>query len=182
LVETASGALCALVAVARPGWEVVPYALAALGMLALSVIDIEHHRLPDRLLGPTAALTAAAFAVGALLTGEGGALGRALVGGGIGLFALGLLHVAQPNGMGFGDVKLAGLCGLVLGWRGFGFVAIGLFGAFVLGAVVGVALMAGRRAERRSHIAFGPFLCTSALAVALAGGPLVTATAGALRL
>jgi leader peptidase (prepilin peptidase)/N-methyltransferase len=182
LVELAAGALCGLVAVARPGWEVVPYALAALGMLALSVVDVEHHRLPDGVLGPTVVLTAAAFAIGALATGQGTPLGRALLGAVIGLVALGLLHAAQPNGMGFGDVKLAGLCGLLLGWRGLGFVAIGLFGAFVLGSIVGVALMAGGRVGRRARVPFGPFLCASALAVALAGGPLVAATAGALRL
>jgi leader peptidase (prepilin peptidase)/N-methyltransferase len=181
LVELAAAALCGWVAAARPGWELAPFALAALGMLALSVVDVEHHRLPDRVLGPTLALTFAGFAVAAAVTGEAGQLGRAVLGAGVGVAALGLVHVAQPQGMGFGDVKLAGLCGLLLGWRGLGFVAIGLFGAFVLGAVVGLGLMASGRVGRRARIPFGPFLCASALGVAVAGGPLVSAAATLLQ-
>jgi leader peptidase (prepilin peptidase)/N-methyltransferase len=181
LVELAAAALCATVAAVRPGWEVVPYSAAGLGMLALSVVDVEHHRLPDRVLGPTLALTLVAFAVGAAATGRGDMLGRAVIGGALGVAFLGLIHVVQPNGMGFGDVKLAGLCGVLLGWRGMAFVALGLFGAFVLGAGIGVALMASGRVGRRARIPFGPFLCTSALGMALAGGPLASATASLLH-
>ena len=175
LVEAGCAALFALVVWARSGPEAVAYCLAGAGMLALSIIDLEHYRLPNRVLGPTALLTLAAFTMASLVEGDLGALGRSLLGALIGLASLGLIHVAQPQGMGFGDVKLAGLCGLLLGWRGLSYVPVGLFLAFMLGAVVGLALLLGGRVGRKARIPFGPFLCLSSLGVALAGDPLVQA-------
>ena len=172
--------LFAAVALTRDGPDLVPYCIAAGGMLALSLIDLEHYRLPDPVLLPTFGMTLLGFAVVALVDHRGGPLGSALGGAAIGLAVLGLIHVAQPKGMGFGDVKLAALCGLVLGWRGYGFVPVGLFTAFLLGAVVGVALMATGVVGRRARIPFGPFLCVASLATALWGGPLVSGLARAL--
>jgi leader peptidase (prepilin peptidase) / N-methyltransferase len=84
-----------------------------------------------------------------------------------------LLAVAKPGGMGFGDVKLAGLLGLYLGFAGWSALAVGAFAAFLLGGVVGLALIAGRLASRRSAIPFGPFMLAGA-ACGLAFGAPVT--------
>ncbi len=182
LVELACGGLFVVVALTRSAWELAPYATASAGMLALSVIDLDHFRLPDRVLGPTLALTVVGFGVAALLSD---ALGwapmlRALLGAAIATGFVGAVHLVQPAGMGFGDVKLAALCGLILGWRGLGYVPIGLFGAFLLGAVVGVAVLAIGKGGRKTAIPFGPFLCVSALGVALVGDPLVDAIGSVL--
>lgn len=174
LVEASCAALFGIIAWRCAPWTVPAYAAAAAGLLALSVIDLEHRRLPDRVLGPSAALTVAALGAEALARRDAAPLLSAVVGAAIGLAAIGAIHVAKPDGMGFGDVKLAALCGLILGRQGAGFVGVGLFGAFVAGAVVGVALLAGG-AGRRTHLPFGPFLGGSALAVALFGAPLVHA-------
>ena len=65
--------------------------------------------------------------------------------------------------MGFGDVKLAALLGLYLGWLGWSSVAVGAFAGFLLGGVVGVALIVARRgAGRKSRIPFGPFMLAGA--------------------
>jgi leader peptidase (prepilin peptidase) / N-methyltransferase len=72
------------------------------------------------------------------------------------------MAVAYPSGMGFGDVKLAGVLGLHLGWIGWGALTVGAFAAFVLGGVFAVALMAGGRAGRRSGIPFGPWMLAGA--------------------
>jgi leader peptidase (prepilin peptidase)/N-methyltransferase len=83
-----------------------------------------------------------------------------------------LLVVIYPKGMGLGDVKLAGVLGLVLGWLGWPEVLLGWFLGFLLGAVVGVSLMALRRAGRKSKIPFGPFMLLGALLAILWGEQL----------
>jgi leader peptidase (prepilin peptidase)/N-methyltransferase len=74
--------------------------------------------------------------------------------------------------MGFGDVKLAGVLGLFLGWLGWGEVISGGFLGFLFGGVVGVGLIMARRAGRKSQIPFGPFMLAGALVAILAGGAL----------
>jgi leader peptidase (prepilin peptidase)/N-methyltransferase len=74
--------------------------------------------------------------------------------------------------MGFGDVKLAGVLGLTLGWLGWGQLAIGGFLGFFLGAVVGGLLMLLGRARRKSKIPFGPFMLVGALLAILWGDAL----------
>ncbi len=81
-----------------------------------------------------------------------------------------LLFLINPNGMGFGDVKLAVTLGIALGWYGWPVLFAGTFAGFLLGAVYGVGLMILRRAGRRTAIPFGPFMIAGALAGLLLGG------------
>jgi len=74
--------------------------------------------------------------------------------------------------MGFGDVKLAGVLGLYLGWLGWAEVVSGGFLGFLFGGVIGLGLMAVRRAGRKSQIPFGPFMLAGALVAILWGGAL----------
>jgi leader peptidase (prepilin peptidase)/N-methyltransferase len=74
--------------------------------------------------------------------------------------------------MGFGDVKLAGVLGLYLGWLGWSEVIAGGFLGFLLGGVVGGALMAMHRAGRKSSLPFGPFMLLGAFVAILWGGAL----------
>jgi len=66
------------------------------------------------------------------------------------------------GGLGFGDVKLAGLLGLLLGWLGWGAVVVSVLAAFVIGGVIAMILLIARRASRSSHIAFGPAMILGA--------------------
>jgi leader peptidase (prepilin peptidase)/N-methyltransferase len=75
-------------------------------------------------------------------------------------FALAFLY---PGGMGFGDVKLAGLLGLYLGWLGWSSVLVGTFTGFLTGGLAGAVLLATRRADRRTAIPFGPAMLAGAL-------------------
>jgi len=77
-----------------------------------------------------------------------------------------------PRGMGLGDVKLAGVLGLVLGWLGWGEVAVGAFLGFLFGAVVGGVLMVVRRAGRKTKIPFGPFMIAGTLVAIVWGADL----------
>jgi leader peptidase (prepilin peptidase)/N-methyltransferase len=105
----------------------------------------------------------------ALVRGELGPFLRALAGM-VALYALYyLLMLIYPAGMGFGDVKLAGVVGLYLGWLGWAEVVIGGFLGFVIGALSGLGLMAARRATRKSALPFGPAMLLGALIAVLAG-------------
>lgn len=142
--------------------------LLAIG-IRLIAVDIATHRLPDRIVLPTlggALLLALADAVFA-----GG--GARLLGALWGMLILGgfyaLLRALSREGMGGGDVKLAALIGLVLGWHGWQALLVGAASAFVLGAVHALWLIALRRATGATHIAFGPWMIVgSALGVAVA--------------
>jgi leader peptidase (prepilin peptidase) / N-methyltransferase len=144
--------------------------LAGVGV-PLAAIDAKHRRLPDALTLPSYPIALALLGIAALLLPGGGrqfltaALGLALA------WAFFLLQVLiYPAGLGWGDVKLAGLLGLYLGWLGPGALAAGLFLGYLFAAVAGLGLIATRHASRKSHLAFGPFLLAGALAAVLITG------------
>jgi leader peptidase (prepilin peptidase)/N-methyltransferase len=83
-----------------------------------------------------------------------------------------VLALIYPRGMGFGDVKLAGVLGLYLGWLGWAEVVAGAFLGFLFGGVVGGVLLLVRRAGRKSMIPFGPFMLAGALVAIIWGGAL----------
>jgi leader peptidase (prepilin peptidase)/N-methyltransferase len=74
--------------------------------------------------------------------------------------------------MGFGDVKLAGVLGLYLGFVGWSAVAVGMASGVLLGGVLGIALLASGRASRGSRIPFGPFMLAGALLGIFLGHPI----------
>jgi len=148
--------------------------LGAVG-LTLAAIDIDCHRLPDRLTLPSYPVGVLLLGIAALVQHRPGALGRALLAATAVAGVFLLLAVASPRSLGLGDVKLAGLLALHLGFLGWGELVLGLFAGFVVGAVVAVALLARRRAGWRSDVAFGPSLLAGALAAVVAGRPLVDA-------
>lgn len=131
-------------------------------LLAVSLIDLEHKIIPNRILYPAAPLLAAMVVVGAV-AGEGLSLAHAAVG--LLAYGGGLLLVAliYPKGMGMGDVKLVALIGLVLGALGLRLVVVSAVLGFFLGGVGGVLAMALGGKGRKSQMPFGPFLAGGAL-------------------
>jgi leader peptidase (prepilin peptidase)/N-methyltransferase len=168
LAVTASvGIVLGGLAGAAAGWSVLLPAFLALAVTTtpLVVIDFEVHRLPNRLV--FAAVISAA-ALGVLAAGIGGdwqSLLRALEGAAAVFAVLYLIALVSPRSFGYGDVKLGGLLGGYLGWFGWLNVYYGIFGGFVLGALVGIVLMVTRRATMKSALAFGPMLVLGALIV-----------------
>jgi leader peptidase (prepilin peptidase)/N-methyltransferase len=150
------------------GWSAVLPAFLAFALLAtpLVLVDVEHHRLPDRLIVPAAVCALGLLALAAATRHDWPALGRAAAAGGVVLAAFGGIALASPSSMGLGDVKLAGVIAVYLGWLGWVQVLYGIFAGFVLGAVVAAVLLAGRRASLKSDIALGPALIAGALLVA----------------
>lgn len=166
LVEGVTAVLFAGAAAAvGPSW-VLPAVLYLVAVgVALALIDLDVHRLPDTIVLPSYPVAAGLLLLADLAPGDGldgGAWLRALAGAAALLTFYFLLLVVWPGGMGLGDVKLAGLLGLYLGWFGWGAVLVGAFGAFVLGGVFAVALLATGRAKRGSGVPFGPWMITGA--------------------
>lgn len=145
----------------------------------LTVIDVRHHLLPDRIVFPSYAIA------GVLLLGaaasrllplgqpapeapDAGLFGvpglRVLAGGAVLWLFYYLLHAVYPPGMGFGDVKLAGVLGMYLGFLGWPHVFAGTFAAFLFGGLWSLALLATRRGSLQSSIPFGPFMLAGATA------------------
>jgi leader peptidase (prepilin peptidase)/N-methyltransferase len=150
--------------------QAIPFTfLGALGVM-LAAIDISVQRLPDRLVLPAFPLLMSLLALAALLEHNGAGLVRALLGGlalGAGFLALALL---RPGQLGGGDIKLAGLAGLALGWLGWPAVAATAVLGFSLSAVTSLALLAARRVSLSSAVCFGPFLLGGALIAILVAG------------
>lgn len=143
--------------------------LGTLGVM-LAAIDISVQRLPDRLVLPAFPLLMSLLALDAVMEHDGGGLLRAMLGG----LALGagflVLALVRPGQLGGGDVKLAGLTGLALGWLGWPAVTTAAVLGFSLSAVVSLALLAARRVSLNGAICFGPFLLGGALISTLAAG------------
>jgi leader peptidase (prepilin peptidase) / N-methyltransferase len=150
-------------------WVLPAFLVLAAGLVALSVIDFEHFLLPNRIVYPLAVGTLALLALAAVGDDAWAAFGRAVLGGVAAAAALGALHLVSPRSMGFGDVKLAFVLGLVLGWLGWSELVLGLFCGFLAGAVVGIALIALRNRGRKDHLPFGPFLAFGTMVVLLWG-------------
>jgi leader peptidase (prepilin peptidase) / N-methyltransferase len=143
--------------------------LGALGV-ALSAIDIAVHRLPDRLTLPAYPAMVAMLSAAAMIGHDGGALIRALLASMALTVSYLLLALLRPGQLGGGDVKLAGLTGLGLGWLGWPTVISGAALGFVLTAIVSLVLLAVHRISLRSAICFGPFMLGGALLAILASG------------
>jgi leader peptidase (prepilin peptidase) / N-methyltransferase len=145
------------------GWAALPaYLLFAWLTVALVWIDADVHRLPDGLVLPAypALISLVALAAGGL--GDVGSLVRALACM-AGLFAIYFVMAwISPSSLGFGDVKLSGLIGLVLGWVSVPMAVVGVLAGFLAGGVIALVMLLGRRVGLRSHIAFGPAMLIGA--------------------
>jgi len=193
-VELSTAALFALVALgfapslADGGSEVgrVGLLLALLYLMAISValslIDIDTHRLPNVIVLPAYGVVVLLLGGASVATEDWAALLRA----GIGMVGLAtvylVLALAVPGGMGMGDVKLAGVLGFVLAYLGWGPLAVGAFAAFLLGGTFSLVLISTGRAGRRSGIPFGPWMLAGAWLGIFLGPVLWAAYLGTLGL
>ncbi|GAB3135348.1 MAG: prepilin peptidase [Salinibacterium sp.] len=182
-VEAGTAMLFVLVAV-RFGFELPSVAalpaflyLTAIAV-ALSLIDIDTQRLPNLIVLPSYVVALVLLTIATAATGDWWMLARAAIGG-VALFAFYFtLVIVYPKGMGLGDVKLAGVLGLFLGWLGWGELVVGAFAPFLLGGIYAVALLVTRRAGRRSGIPFGPWMLAGALLSTFFGNEIANSYLG----
>ncbi|WP_291382154.1 A24 family peptidase [Demequina sp.] len=153
------------------GTSALAVALVYLAVItvALTAIDLEHRRLPDALTLPAYPVLAVAIAIYAGMENEWWILARALIGAAILGGVYFALWFAYPKGMGFGDVKAAGMLGLALGAVGWSAVAVGAIAGPLIGGVVGVAVVIRSRRARGVAIPYGPWLIAGAWLGILAG-------------
>ena len=131
--------------------------------MLLGVIDLQHRLLPNRVVVPALGIAAAFLVLAAATEQDWPALVRAGLGAVV-LFAVFLvLALIAPSGLGMGDVKLAALLGLYLGWIGWDAVVIGATGGFVIQAAVALSLLATRRIGLRGELPFGPAMLLGAV-------------------
>ncbi|MDQ4038751.1 MAG: A24 family peptidase [Actinomycetota bacterium] len=156
------------------GWRPATVAFLAMGIVGvmLAAVDLEHHRLPDRLTAAGAVLSASLVLADALVLGSWYRLASGLICAAVALAVFLGMALISPHGMGLGDVKLAGLLSLHTGWLSWQLALLALLAGFAVGAVASLALLLSRRATLRTAIPFGPALLVGAWAVVLALGPI----------
>jgi leader peptidase (prepilin peptidase)/N-methyltransferase len=136
----------------------VAYLYLAAISVALTLIDLDTQTLPNRIVLPAYLVSGVLLTAATALTGNWTGMITALVGA-TALFGFYfILAFAYPGGMGLGDVKLAGVLGLFLGWLGWGPLAVGAFSPFLFGGIFGLVLMVLRKVGRKSRIPFGPWM------------------------
>jgi len=176
LVELATGALFVAVTLQAHRLHELPALPALLFFtaigIALSLIDLDVHRLPNSIVIPSYPVLALMLTVAAVVADDPAALVRAGIGG-LALFGgYFVLAFAYPAGMGFGDVKLAGIIGGILGFLSYQALIVGAFAAFLLGGVVGIAVLLSRAGSRKTALPFGPFMIAGTL-IALFTAPQI---------
>lgn len=162
----------------EPVGLLVGYLLLFAVLLTLSVIDVELFRLPDLIVLPTLASSIVLVIVVSVFEDAPEQIRFALTGAGLYFGFLLIAHLIYPRGMGFGDVKLAAVMGLYVGWLGssyttsIGLVLWAMLIGFVAGSIIGMVLLAVRR--RSKQIPFGPFLALGTVVAVLLSSGLVS--------
>lgn len=187
--EVLTGGLFGLAAAQYDDWRLLALFVLLAASVALTIVDLRQYRLPNDILFPAIAAAAAVIVLGELIDGDTALLTRAAVGAVVYCGILLVMHLVNPAGMGFGDVKLAILLGLFVGWVSdsrLGAVRAVMV-ALLIGSALGVALGVLRIAVarlgrsflpdplegsagdgwRRQTFPFGPPLMVGAILVAL---------------
>jgi leader peptidase (prepilin peptidase) / N-methyltransferase len=140
---------------------------AGLLLVALSAVDIVHHRLPDAITLPALPIAAVAVGITYLLAPASGSPLRAVLSAAV-LWAVfaGIARISA-SWMGRGDVKLIPVLGLLMGYLSVGAVVVGLALAFALGSAVALIGMALGRLRLKSRIPLGPYLLAGCWVVLL---------------
>jgi len=170
MVEAGTGVLFALAAwrfADRPAL-LLAYLVFAAVAVALALIDLDVHRLPNAIVLPAYPVLAVLLMLGT----DSPALSRAALGAVLLFGFYFLIALVAPGGIGLGDVKLAGVVGGMTAYLSWGAFLTAAFGAFALGALTGILLLAGRRAGRKTALPFGPFMLVAAWASILGASGL----------
>jgi leader peptidase (prepilin peptidase)/N-methyltransferase len=154
-----SGLLALLDVRFDPFWDHLPTVIAVLFFLLVAIVDLKH-----RLVLNAMVLPASGFVLLARMMDSGESLVPTLLGAGVGLFPFLLTALAKPGSMGGGDVKLAALIGLALGfpevlWA----ISLGILG----GGIVSIVFLLSRRFQASDHLPYAPFLCLGAITALL---------------
>ncbi|MCP4306870.1 MAG: prepilin peptidase [bacterium] len=144
-------------------WAVLPaFLVFGTATLALALIDLDHQLIPNRVLFPGLGVSAALLVIGAIIDGGSSALLRGILGGVVYFLILLAVGLVARGGFGMGDVKLALLLGLFLGYLGWNILMLGSVLAILMGGVAAVGLLALTKKKRDAKFAYGPYLVVGA--------------------
>ena len=143
--------------------EMFAYGLMIAMCIEQSIIDYTTHRLPRGVTFRAAIVGGPLLALAAINHDDNGRIGVMFASFIITLVLFALLAASSRGGIGGGDVRLAPVLAMFLGWLGASHVYIGLGSGFILGGVVAAGMLITRRASTSTRIAFGPFLCIGAV-------------------
>ncbi len=153
LVTAAACALCAVRLGAVP--QLAAYCVLAGALVVVSITDLRTGLVPRRVVYVAAVVVGAALLCASATNGTWRPMLDALVGGAVAFVLFGAVWWISPKAMGFGDVRLAGLCGGALGWLGLAALYLGFLAGFVTGTLFGVAVL---MAHGRHRFPFAPAL------------------------
>ena len=154
--------------------ELIGFLYLAAISIALAMIDIDTKTLPNSIVYPSYIVGGGLLAGAGILQSNYGALLTAVIGAASLALVYFLLYAFVPGGMGFGDVKLAGVLGLFLGFLGIPSLIVGAFAAFFVGGLFSIVLLVSRRGKRKSKIPFGPWMLLGAWMGILVGPYVAT--------
>ena len=151
-------------------WILPALLVFAAASTVLTLVDLAEKRLPNAVIFPTLAAVAVLLVPATWATGDWISLLWAAAGAAAMFAVYFMLALISPSSMGMGDVKLALVIGLLLGWFGLNAWLIGLLAAFIVGGVIALAALALRRVTLRGSIPFGPSMLAGALIALLVVG------------
>ena len=147
--------------------EMFAYGLMIAMCIEQSIIDYTTHRLPRGVTFRAAIIGGPLLTLAAINHDDNGRIGVMFASFIVTLLLFALLAAFSKGGIGGGDVRLAPVLAMFLGWLGASHVYIGLGVGFILGGVVAAGMLLARRASASTRIAFGPFLCIGTVVSAL---------------
>jgi leader peptidase (prepilin peptidase)/N-methyltransferase len=160
--------------------ELVAFLMLTAVSIALALIDVDTKRLPSVIVYPSIAAGVVLLSAAGALRGDWSGVLQTLAGGAALSLFIFILFLIRPDGMGMGDVRLAAVLGLYLGFLGWGNLLVGAFAAFLFGGLFSIALMIIGRAGMKTKIPFGPWLIAGAWLGIFAGGFIADAYFGAV--
>jgi leader peptidase (prepilin peptidase)/N-methyltransferase len=170
VIELATATLFVLFGLRFGADPVLPaFCILAAALVALVWIDLRERRLPREITYTAFVLSSIVIVIAGLVDDQPERIWQAAFGAGLALTIMGLIYLGARGGMGDGDVRLAPLLGLHLGYLNPGIVPVGLFYGYLIGAVVGVAAMALGSAGRKTTLPFGPFLAAGTVVAVFTG-------------
>ena len=159
------GGLLGVLTYRRFGFSLEMFAFGLMVAMCVeqSIIDYATHRLPRGVTFRAAIVGGPLLTLAAINNGDNGRIGVMFASFVVTLALFALLAAFSKGGIGGGDVRLAPILAMFLGWLGASHVYIGLGSGFILGGVVATGMLVTRRASASTRIAFGPFLCIGAV-------------------
>jgi leader peptidase (prepilin peptidase) / N-methyltransferase len=157
--------------------ELADYLLLFTALVALSFIDLDTLRLPDKIVAPLLVVSIPLITITSLVQHDAARIRFAIAGGAFYFVFLLVVHLIIPRGMGFGDVKLAAVMGMYVGWLApsvLSAISLTLYAmmiGFLVGSFAGLVVFVLRRRSR--PIPFGPFLVFGTIVVIIFSQSLV---------